>query len=163
MSTISTHLKKYGSVRTGWADRFQSDRILNSNEMICPIPNNVDIFGRNADPNSFVNKTAGCHSALDRVQIEDDQRPKAFSDIYLNPMGLNGYNCTSFTEEEKKYYEEDTPLTEEGYKLLSQYVSFPGLVPPDTAIIRRNLKRRELQWVRLGQKDLYYKSLSGCL
>lgn len=156
---ISTHVKKYGSVNTAWAERFQSDRFLNSNQMVCPVPNAVDFFGRNADPNSKMTKTAGCNSALDRVQIEDEQRPTAFSDNYLNPMGLQGYNCTTFEGEEQIYYEEG----QEGYKLLSDYIAFPGFVPPDTEIIKRNLKRRELQWIRLGQKDMYYKSLSGCL
>lgn len=161
MSYIEQHLKKYGNITTGWADRFYSDRFLNSNQMMCPVPTNTDSFGRNVDPNSRITKLAGCSSALDRVQIEDEQRPKVFSNIFLNPLGIEGYNCISFEEDEDNEYEEEDNM--ETYISFGGYKSFKNFIPPDSAIIKRNLKRRERQWIRLGQKDLYYKSLSGCL
>ena len=64
-------------VETGWANRVESDRFLNPNNMVCPIWNGMDLTGRNVCPDSFYTKSAGCNSASDRVVVENNvSRPQ---------------------------------------------------------------------------------------
>lgn len=141
---MNIHLKKYGNVIPSWTERFQSDRFLNPNEMICPLPVHVDQYGRQADLQSRTTNIAGCSSALERVRVEDEQRPKEFSNNFLNSMGVEGV----FIDDD-----EDIELFTEDDRIIQ----------PDFEIIKKKSRRREIQWIRLGQKDLYYKNLSGCL
>jgi hypothetical protein len=143
MSYIEKTLKKYGRVNTGWADKFHSDRVLNPNEMICPVPLNTELLGRDADPNSRLTKAPGCNSALDRVNIENKQRSSLVNSASLDPRGiLDGYSCSTNIENNNN--------------LKTCHV-------PDDTIVNNNYKRREEQWISLGEKVLYYKNLSGCL
>ncbi len=69
-----------------WASRFQSDRILNPNNTICPTPLGTDLLGRPALFDSLVTQSAGCNLALDRVAMETAHRPAAFGSIQLAPF-----------------------------------------------------------------------------
>jgi hypothetical protein len=84
-----------GSIRTckvdtGWANRLESDRFLNSNTMICPTWNGVDTSGRPANADSYYTKSAGCNSAADRVIVENGLRPQYIEYINLDAAGIRG-------------------------------------------------------------------------
>lgn len=91
MSNISLE----GSIRTckidtSWADKIQSDRFLNPNQMVCPVWNNVDSAGRFSSPNAFMSKTAGCNTAADRVDVENSLRPQYIEYVNLDAAGIQG-------------------------------------------------------------------------
>ena len=71
-------------------ERQQSDRFLNSDNLTCPLWNGLDLTGRPVCPDSYVTKTAGCNNPLDRVMVENEQRPKYFQYLTLNAAGLEG-------------------------------------------------------------------------
>ena len=75
-------------VDTAWANRVESDRFFNPNNMVCPVWNGMDNAGRSVCPDSFVTKTAGCNSAEDRVLVENDQRPQYMEYINLSANGF---------------------------------------------------------------------------
>lgn len=78
-------------VDTAYANKIESDRFLNPNNMVCPIWNGVDLTGREACPDSFWTKRAGCNSATDRVVVENSvSRPQYMEYITLNSNGING-------------------------------------------------------------------------
>ncbi len=84
-----------GSLRTckvdsGWANRMQSDRILNPNNMVCPLWSGFDSAGRPACWDSYNTKTAGCNSAADRVVVENSLRPQYIEYVNLDAAGIRG-------------------------------------------------------------------------
>jgi len=79
-------------VETGWANKVQSDRFLNPNNMLCPLWNGVDNAGRDICPQSFVTKSAGCNSASDRVVVENHLRPNYTEYVTLSAGGIAGPN-----------------------------------------------------------------------
>lgn len=78
------------SVNTGEANRIQSDRFFNPQNMVCIPWNGLDNEGREVSPDSFYTKTPGCDSAEDRVMVENSQRPKYFNYVTLGAQGVNG-------------------------------------------------------------------------
>ena len=84
-----------GSIRTckvdtAWANKMESDRFLNPNTMVCPVWNGYDTSGRSVCPDSYYAKTAGCFSAADRVNVENDLRPKYIEYVNLDAAGIRG-------------------------------------------------------------------------
>ncbi len=78
-------------VDTAYANKMQSDRILNPSNMVCPIWSGVDSAGRSVCQDSFNTKSAGCNNPLDRIQIENDvSRPQYMEYITLNAGGIKG-------------------------------------------------------------------------
>ena len=77
-------------VDTGWADKMQSDRFLNSCQSLCPTWNGMDNYGRFVCQDSFKTETAGCRSAVDRIAIENYQRPQYFEYVNLDGFGVQG-------------------------------------------------------------------------
>lgn len=76
MSTISFNSSiRTSKVYTGDAIRMQSDRFQNHNNMICIPWDTKNSKGQTVCHNSFYTKTPGCHSALDRVHVENHHRP----------------------------------------------------------------------------------------
>ena len=91
MTSLSLQKSIQGcKVITDWANRQQSDRFLNSDNLMCPLWNGLDLTGRPVCPDSYVTKTAGCSNPLDRVMVENEQRPKYFQYLTLNAAGLDG-------------------------------------------------------------------------
>jgi hypothetical protein len=76
-------------VDTAWASRVQSDRFENPNEMSCPVFTGFDLAGRQVNPDSFYTKSAGCNSALDRVDVENNLRPQYAEYINLSASGID--------------------------------------------------------------------------
>ena len=93
---IMTNISLEASLRTckvdtGRANKAESNRFLNPNQMVCPLWNGRDSTGRQVSPDSFNTKTAGCHSAQDRVVVENSvSRPQYMEYITLNALGLHG-------------------------------------------------------------------------
>lgn len=90
-----SNLSLEGSLRTckvdtGWANKLQSDRFLNPNNMICPTWNQVDASGRPACWDSFNTKSAGCNSSADRVVVENSLRPQYIEYVNLDAAGIAG-------------------------------------------------------------------------
>jgi hypothetical protein len=77
-------------VNTGEANRIQSDRFLNSNNMVCIPWNGLNNKGQEVCPDSFYTKTPGCDSAEDRVLVENSQRPKYMNYVTLGAQGIAG-------------------------------------------------------------------------
>jgi hypothetical protein len=94
MSSLSLNAAlRVCKVDVGYADKINSDRFLNPNNMLCPLWNGLDVAGRPVCPDSFYTKSAGCNSALDRVMVENDVfRPKYTEYITLNASGINSGN-----------------------------------------------------------------------
>lgn len=78
------------SVNVGEANRIQSDRFFNPQNMVCVPWNGLNNKGQEVSPDSFYTKTPGCDSAEDRVLVENAQRPKYFNYVTLGAQGVNG-------------------------------------------------------------------------
>ena len=90
-------------VETGEANRIESDRFLNPNNMVCVPWNGHNSKGQRVCQDSFSTKTPGCNSALDRVSVESFLRPDYAAYINLNMVGIQGDiygngNTTSFVD-----------------------------------------------------------------
>ena len=73
------------------ANKVESDRFLNPDNMLCPIWNGHDLAGRPVCPDSFMTKSRGCNSAQDRVLVENNvTRPQYMSYITLSQNGIIG-------------------------------------------------------------------------
>lgn len=78
-------------VDTAYANKVESDRFLNPNNMVCPVWNGRDLTGRNVCPNTFMTKRAGCNSASDRVDVENNvSRPQYMEYVTLDSGGIQG-------------------------------------------------------------------------
>ena len=77
-------------VNTAWANRIQSDRFENPRLMMCPTWSGVDNAGRPVSADSYMTKTAGCNSALDRVDVENVLRPQYAEYASLDAAGIQG-------------------------------------------------------------------------
>jgi hypothetical protein len=78
-------------VDTAYANKVESDRFLNPNNMVCPVWNGRDLTGRNVCPNTFMTKRAGCNSASDRVDVENNvSRPQYMEYVTLDSGGIKG-------------------------------------------------------------------------
>ena len=77
-------------VETGQANRVESDRFLNPNNMVCPMWSGRNLKGQSVCADSFNTKRAGCNSALDRVSVESNLRPDYAAYVNLNMAGLQG-------------------------------------------------------------------------
>ena len=76
------------AVNTAYANRLQSDRFENPDTMVCPVWNGLDQYGRVVCYDSYVTKTAGCESALDRVAVENYLRPQYIEFVPLDAQGF---------------------------------------------------------------------------
>jgi hypothetical protein len=79
-------------VNTANANRLQSHREQDPDEMMCPVWNHQDLAGRPAGEYSFYSKRAGCNSALDRVNVENLLRPRYTNYVLRNAAGIGGYD-----------------------------------------------------------------------
>ena len=84
-------------VDTAWANKMQSDRIFNPNLMVCPPWNGVDTSGRGVLADSYMTKIAGCNSATDRVNVENDLRPQYIQYVNLDAAGIRGVGMCAET------------------------------------------------------------------
>jgi hypothetical protein len=85
-------------VETGQATRIQSDRFQNPHNQVCIPWMGQNSKGQSVCQDSFNTKSAGCNSALDRVNVESALRPDYSAYINLNMAGVEGniYNQTAW-------------------------------------------------------------------
>jgi len=89
------------------ANRIESDRFLNMNNMVCPMWQGVDLTGRTVCKDSFYTKRAGCNSAEDRVVVENNvSRPQYYEYITLNSQGLQQGGMGGGTEGNNMQHQE---------------------------------------------------------
>ena len=77
-------------VDTGYANKIESARFLDPSQMVCPIWNGIDTSGRTVCESSYWIKQAGCNSASDRINVENDLRPQYVEYISLSLSGIDG-------------------------------------------------------------------------
>lgn len=80
-------------VITGNAERIQTYRNQEPSAMMCPVWGGQDLAGREVCADSFYTKRGGCHSALDRIKVENDQRPKYANHVTISAAGISGENA----------------------------------------------------------------------
>ena len=81
----------YGKVRTGSAERNESDTWLNANNVACHNSINMDSYGRRVCKNSVKHLSEpNCDNPLDRVLVENGNRTNMFNSPYLGVSGING-------------------------------------------------------------------------
>jgi hypothetical protein len=124
-----------------WAARFQSDRYLNPDQMLCIPWQSTDGMGRPISDQTYQTKQPGCNSALDRVDVENEQRPQNVDQIGLNAAGINqgGETCLTWTPRItcKGCYTQPDPM---GYY---------------------NRQRRREQLLQINERAVQYKRDSG--
>jgi hypothetical protein len=102
MTTSLESAIKTFKVNVGAAPRLESERYIGSGEFkTCYRWDGHDLVGRMVSPDSFYTKAPGCHSATDRILVENQiSRPRYYTYIALNPYGLTGdvYNQRSGPE-----------------------------------------------------------------
>lgn len=77
-------------VDTAWAARADHYRRNDPTQMQCPVWSGMDTAGRYVCPDSFTTKREGCNSSLDRITVENYQRPSYSSYINLDAEGIQG-------------------------------------------------------------------------
>ena len=70
--------------------RLQTNRIQNPDAMMCPVWGGTDLSGRDVCGDSFYTKRAGCSSALDRIKVENFQRPSYSNFVTISATGISG-------------------------------------------------------------------------
>ena len=135
-------------VDTAYANKVESDRFLNPNNMVCPVWNNTDLTGRKVCPDSFMTKRAGCNSATDRVTVENHHRPQYFSYITLDANGLEGsmYGHTSNTQPRSDHHETTRQIAGNfGGNVAGSTVATCGVNAYHQAMAMDSLARRNAQ------------------
>lgn len=92
-------------VRSDSGSWSQSQFFLNSDDTMCPVPNGQDLAGRPVGEYSFYTKKAGCNSALDRLNVENEQRPRYTSYVGTNAAGIGGYYNGYENKDHRRGYE----------------------------------------------------------
>ena len=100
-------------VNTGYANKIQSDRSENPNNLLCPLWNGLDQYGRGVCFDSYNTKNAGCSSALDRVAVENYQRPQYMEYIALDANGYLNPSALGALVDPKLSYQKQTELMRE--------------------------------------------------
>ncbi len=77
-------------VNVGAANQLWSDRRHNPDEMTCPIWSGRDLTGRPVSEDSHMTKFEGCHTAQDRIIVENLHRPSVSNYTTLDVTGISG-------------------------------------------------------------------------
>ncbi len=116
-------------VSTGNAPIFSSMRTFDSDAQVCPIRSNVSdtgVVGVSRD--TIQTYTSGCYSAMNRMQVENLQRPRYSSFLNTSAISMAGIgdNDLPFTNDTqaKPYY--DTQL---GYQYTRPVLSQSQMTP----------------------------------
>jgi len=168
-----------GSIRsckvdTGWANKIQSDRFLNSNVMLCPPWNGYDTAGRPVCADSFFTKTAGCNSANDRVVVENSLRPQYIEYVNLDAQGIKGGLDCGVNPNMQMDTACASNVLNNTHKYAGQFgveSGFRGQVRPNCLTCNNNVDNkavnsqmmRNKQWKDQGYKTFNSKRLSGMM
>jgi len=155
-------------VNTGYADKLYSDRFLNPGSMVCPIWNGYDSAGRPVCADSFLTKSQGCNSAVDRISVENYQRPQYVEYVNLSSGGISGefYGPANY---------EQIQTTADMYALNNVTGNFGmqfksnvrpnsncGLYSYEKNMQDQALQNRQAQMEMIGYNTNFYKNLAGC-
>ena len=156
-------------VDPGWANKIESDRFLNPNNMVCPIWDGMDITGRQVCPDSFYTKSAGCNSASDRVEVENNvSRPQYMEYITLSAQGIQGNiygntmgyaNSKLRTRDLKKVHDltgQYGQITDFGGQIIPRC----GATPYQQAMAQENAEKRNAQAMQMGYEG--YSKRTAC-
>lgn len=110
MSFSFTGVVQSCSVNTGYANKLQSDRFENPQNLLCPLWNGLDQYGRVSSYDSFYTKAPGCQSAEDRVAVENYQRPQYIDFIPLDASGYLNPSALGTPVSSKENYQKQTEL-----------------------------------------------------
>ena len=113
MSFSLTSAVQVCRVNTAYANKIQSDRFENYNNLLCPVWNGLDQYGRAVCVDSYVTKTAGCASAEDRVAVENYQRPQYAEFTALDAQGYLNPSALGTPVNTKENYQKQTELLRE--------------------------------------------------
>lgn len=150
-------------VNPGWANRLESNRIIGpAAEKTCPMWNGFDLAGRAVCPDSFNTKTAGCHSALDRLYVENEvSRPQYIPYVNLSMEGLKGDHLYG----QKNSHYGQHPHREAVFgQQMSSHVKFGGLCTYDSyqqSLAESNHRERTCQNGVLHSNNSSYRELGG--
>jgi hypothetical protein len=73
---------------TAWAERLQSNRFEDPENMVCIPWNGRDNVGRPAYVDSWRTKTAGCNTPADRINVENTLRPQYMEMVTTDAHGF---------------------------------------------------------------------------
>lgn len=130
MSSIYNAVRS-SKVTTGNASMFSSMRTFDSDAQVCPTRSNVSDFGVvGVSRDSIQTYTAGCYSAMDRMQVENLQRPRYSSFLNASAISMPGIGDSDLPKAvpeysmTKPYY--DTQL---GYQYTRPVLSQSQMTP----------------------------------
>jgi delta-aminolevulinic acid dehydratase/porphobilinogen synthase len=155
-------------VNTAWADRVESDRFLNPDNMVCPVWNGVDTQGRRVCADSFWTKNAGCNSASDRVDVENDvSRPQYMEYITLSAGGIQGniygdtmqwQNSDLRTKELDRVYKHTGGF---GQQFGSTVYPSCSYAPYKEAMAQEQQRERKTQYMQMGYEGYTNRNKCG--
>lgn len=155
-------------VNTAWANRVESDRFLNPNNMVCPTWNGFDTAGRQVCPDSFFTKRAGCNSATDRVVVENNvSRPQYLEYITLSANGIAGniYGDTLPYQNSKMRTDELHDVNKITGNFGKQFGAsvYPscGFTPYKEAMSQESQYKRKGQAMQMGYEGYNRRNASG--
>ena len=73
---------------TAWAQRLQSNRFQDPENMVCIPWGGRDNVGRPVNEDSFYTKTPGCNTPSDRVSVENQLRPQYMEHVTTDAYGF---------------------------------------------------------------------------
>jgi hypothetical protein len=154
-------------VDTSYANKVQSDRFLNPENMVCPIWNGLDSTGRSVCPDSFMTKRAGCNSAQDRVVVENNQRPQYMEYINLSANGIDGsiYGNTmawnNRGETQKDLRQVNNITGNFGRQFGAEIYPSCGYYPYKQAMSQQSQSQRQQQFMNNSYQSNQYRNQSG--
>ena len=80
-------------VITGEANRIESDRFFNPENLVCPVWNGVDDLGRQACYDSYYTKSRGCNNAEDRILVENAVWRPQYVQYHNSKCGVGEESC----------------------------------------------------------------------
>ena len=153
-------------VNTAYAQKIESDRFLNSSNLLCPVWNGLNSKGQSVCPDSFMTKSAGCNSAEDRVVVENNvARPQYMEYITLNVQGIDG-NIYSGGNADSQLRAKDVESFNNhtgnfGEQFGSQVRTGCGINAYQQAMAQQNTAQRGSQALQEGFRAHQYRQDSG--
>jgi hypothetical protein len=158
-------------IDTAYASKVFSDRFLNPGNMVCPIWTGYDSAGRPVCPDSYMTKRAGCASALDRVGVENYQRPQYVEYVNLSAGGIDGefygenpgysMNQWDTMRRNQRLYQINNVTGNFGQQFGSTVNPSCGVEQYNRALSQDASALRKYTAFNQGYKSNYYKSIGG--
>ncbi len=151
-------------VTTGNAAQYQGMRSFDTSAQVCPTRQNVSDSGSVGISRDTINTyTAGCFSPLDRMTVENVQRPRYST--YLNASAINdpGVGDDDMPQPDAEYQTKPHYDTQLGYQYVRPVLPYEQVYPQynssnfgyATAEAMKNKQYQEADYVQcfMGNKD----------